>query len=83
MIATPITGGFQCSSDTVEFIATGTGIASWRYAVMFVNGTCGEIEPADRLFLGNSADADIPLTPGGGPLQLFCPVDGWFRQTRA
>lgn len=82
--ATPITDGFQCSSDTVEFTATGTGIASWRYAVLFVNGTLwGKSSPLIGYFLGNSADADIPLTPGGGPLQLFCPVDGWFRQTRA
>lgn len=82
-VLTEITKGFRFESDDVSWTASGSGIAAWRYAVMYISGTVqGITNPLIGYFLGDNTPADIPITSAGVILKLECPTDGWFDLVR-
>jgi hypothetical protein len=63
--------------------ASGAGIPAWRYGVLYVVGSLwGITSPLLAYFTGDSTPADVPLTASGNQLQVNCPANGWFTETR-
>jgi len=82
-IATFSTTGFKFSTGNATWTASGSGIPAWRYGVIYVVGSLwGITSPLLGYFTGDSAPADIPLTAAGNTLQINCPANGWFTDTR-
>ena len=80
---TAITGGYKFSTANGSWTASGAGIPAWRYGVIYVVGaTWGLTSPLLGVFTGDSAPADVPLTASGNTLQINCPANGWFTDTR-
>jgi hypothetical protein len=80
---TAITGGFKFSSGGASWTASGAGIPAWRYGVIYVSGALwGITSPLLGYFTGDSTPADVPLTASGNTLQVNCPANGWFTDTR-
>lgn len=80
---TAITGGYKFSTSNGSWTASGAGIPAWRYGVIYVSGTLlGLTSPLLGFFTGDSAPADVPLTASGNTLQINCPANGWFTDTR-
>lgn len=80
---TAITGGFKFSTANASWTASGAGIPAWRYGVIYVSGAFwGITSPLLGYFTGDSAPADVPLTASGNTLQINCPANGWFTDTR-
>ena len=72
-----LTAGYKFSSDNVVWTATDGPIPTWRYAVMYVEGTLWElVNPLIGYIL-----ADAPSTTAGNTLTLICPNEGWFDVT--
>lgn len=77
------TTGFKFSTGNASWTASGAGIPAWRYGVIYVVGALwGVTSPLLGYFTGDSAPADIPLTAAGNILQVNCPANGWFTDTR-
>jgi hypothetical protein len=77
------TTGFKFSTGAASWTASGTGIPAWRNAVIYVSGALwGLTSPLLGFFIGDSAPADVPLTASGNILQINCPANGWFTDTR-
>lgn len=77
-----LTAGYKFSSDNVTWTATGGPIPTWRYAVMYVEGTLWElVNPLIGYILADTTPADAPATTTGNSLTLACPADGWFDVT--
>ena len=80
---TAITGGFKFSTSNGSWTASGTGIPAWRFGVIYVSGALwGITSPLLGYFTGDSTPADVPLTAAGNTLQINCPANGWFTDTR-
>lgn len=79
-----ITGGYKFSTGNAAWTASGAGIPAWRYGVIYVVGSLwGITSPLLCIFTGDSAPADVPLTPSGQPLTVQCPANGWFTDIRS
>jgi|SRR5687768_10705984 len=77
------TTGYKFSTGAASWTASGSGIPAWRYGVIYVSGSLwGLTSPLLGYFTGDSAPADIPLTAAGNSLQVNCPANGWFTDTR-
>jgi hypothetical protein len=51
--------------------------------VIYVSGALwGITSPLLCYFIGDSTPADVPLTASGNILQINCPANGWFTDTR-
>lgn len=82
-IAVFSTTGYKFSTGNASWTASGTGIPAWRYGVLYVVGALwGVTSPLLGYFTGDSAPADVPLTAAGNSLQINCPANGWFTDTR-
>lgn len=80
---TAITGGYKFSTSSASWTASGAGLPAWRYGVIYVSGALwGVTSPVLGYFTGDSAPADVPLTASGNTLQINCPANGWFTDTR-
>ena len=76
---TAVTGGYKFSTANAQWTATGSGIPTWRYAVLRVEGTiAGKVNPIIGYILGDAAPADVPVTASGNPLTISCLASGWF-----
>lgn len=80
---TAITSGYKFSTSAASWTASGTGIPAWRYGVIYISGAAwGLTSPLLGYFTGDSTPADVPLTASGNTLQINCPANGWFTDTR-
>lgn len=80
---TAITGGYKFSTSSGSWTASGAGIPAWRYGIIYVSGSLwGITSPLLGYFTGDSTPADVPLTASGNTLQINCPANGWFTDTR-
>jgi hypothetical protein len=72
--------GAKLSSGNAAWTGTGAGIAAFRYAVMYYNGTIWTlVNPLIGYILCDNTPADIPATtPAVSPLTITCPATGWF-----
>lgn len=78
-----ITGGYKFSSGGATWTASGTGIPAFRFGIIYVSGVLwGITSPLLGYFTGDSTPADVPLTASGNTLQINCPANGWFTDTR-
>lgn len=72
-------GGWKLSTGNPSWTASGGSIPSWRFAVLYYNGTLwGMTNPLIGYFIGDNTPADIPATVAGSTLTLPCPAGGWF-----
>jgi hypothetical protein len=77
------TTGYAWTTTTPSWVASGAGIAAWRYCVIYYLGALwGVTDPLIGYFIGDSAPADIPLTAAGNTLQINVPAAGWFTDLR-
>lgn len=77
------TTGFKFTTGNAVWTGSGAGIPAWRFGVIYVVGVLwGVTNPLLGIFTGDSAPADVPLTAAGNVLQINCPANGWFTDTR-
>lgn len=77
------TTGFSFTTGNASWTGSGAGIPAWRFGVIYVSGALwGLTSPLLGYFTGDSAPADVPLTAAGNVLQINCPANGWFTDTR-
>jgi hypothetical protein len=82
-LAAYLTTGFKFSTGNASWTASGAGIPAWRNAVVYALGSVwGLTSPLLFYFIGDSTPADVPLTAAGNILQVNCPANGWFTDTR-
>ena len=80
LASTAITSGYKFSSADAVWTGTSTGIAAWRYGLLYVSGTLWTLtNPLIGYLLGDTTPADIPATIG--TLTIQCPAAGWFDVT--
>jgi hypothetical protein len=79
--AAPANDGWMFTTNTALWTSSGGGIPAWRYAVIYVDAVLwGVTKPLLGYFLGDATGIDVPLTAGGGQIEIQCPPDGWIRQ---
>lgn len=84
LAASAANDGFKFSTGNALWTASGSGIPAWRFAVLYMSGSLwGRTSPLLGYFLGDASPADVPLTPSGTPITLYCPGDGWFKLAAA